>query len=137
MAFISYNKFCGSEFENIVSKSDELQDLNFNQLKLEVHYTYKKDQKNKNFEAVNDEDVVNKAYLDEKKSKTDGHLSFFEKHYKEFKLQYNKQSIEVILIQRAVTTTGQKLYNKRLFDTFQNGNEVLKDVCLLHDVGVI
>ena len=36
MAYISYNKFWESEFDNIISKRDKLQDLNINQLKLEV-----------------------------------------------------------------------------------------------------
>ena len=42
MAYISYNKLWESEFDNIVSKRDKLQDLNINNLKLEVHDTYKK-----------------------------------------------------------------------------------------------
>ena len=45
MAYISYNKFWESEFDGIVSKRDKLQDLNINQLKLEVHDTYEKDEK--------------------------------------------------------------------------------------------
>ena len=42
MAFISDNKLWESEFDNIVSKRDKLLVLKFNQLKLEVHGTYKK-----------------------------------------------------------------------------------------------
>ena len=42
MAYISYNKIWESEFDGIVFKRDKLQDLNINQLKLEVHDTYKK-----------------------------------------------------------------------------------------------
>ena len=42
MAYISYNKLWESEFDNIVSKRDKLQDLNIIQLKLEVQDTYKK-----------------------------------------------------------------------------------------------
>ena len=42
MAYIYYNKAWESEFDNIVSKRDKLQDMNSNQLKLEVHDTYKK-----------------------------------------------------------------------------------------------
>ena len=45
MAYISYNKLWENEFDGIVSKRDKLQDLNINQLKLEVHDTYKKDEK--------------------------------------------------------------------------------------------
>ena len=61
-------------------KRDKLQDLNINQLKLEVLDTYEKDEKiTTNFELVNDEDVVNKAYLDENLKKIDGHISYIEK----------------------------------------------------------
>ena len=67
MAYISYNKLWESEFDGIVSKRDKLQDLNINQLKLEVHDTYKKDEKiTTNFEPNDNEDVINKSYLDEK-----------------------------------------------------------------------
>ena len=67
-------------------KRDKLQDLNINQLKLEVRDTYKKDEKiTTNFEAVDDKDVINKAYLDLKLLKIDGHLSNFEDDYNEFK----------------------------------------------------
>ena len=67
MAYISYNKLWESEFDGIVSKTDKLQDLNINQSKLEVHDTYTKDGKlTTNFEAVDNEDVINKGYLDSK-----------------------------------------------------------------------
>ena len=128
MAYISYNKLWESEFDGIVSKRDRLQDSNISQLKLEVHDTYKKDEKiTTNFEAVSNEDVINKSFLDEKLLKINGHLSKLEKDFNEFKLQYNKQNIEEILIQRAVKTTIQILYDKGLFDNFQNAEEVLKD----------
>ena len=128
MAYISYNKLWESEFDRIVSKKDKLQDLNINQLKLEVHDTYKKDEKiSTNFEPVENEDVINKAYLDEKLLKIDGRSTKFEKDYNEFKLQYNKQNVEDILIQRAVKKTIQILYDKGLFDNFQNAEEVLKN----------
>ena len=128
MAYISYNKLWESEFDGIVSKRDKLQDLNINQLRLEVHDTYKKDEKiTTNFEAIDDSDVINKAYLDDKLKKIDGHNAYIEKNYNEFKKQYNKQSVEEILIQRAVNTTIQILYDKGLFDNFQNAQEVLKD----------
>ena len=128
MAYISYNKLWESEFDGIVSKRDKLQDLNINNLKLEVHDTYKEDQKKTtNFEPNDNEDVINKGYLDSKLLKIDGHLSKLEKDFNEFKLQYNKQSVEKVLIQRAVKTTIQILYEKGLFDKFQNSDEVLKD----------
>ena len=128
MAYISYNKLWESEFDGIVSKRDKLQDLNINQLKLEVYDTYKKNENiTTDFEAVDDKDVINKAYLDSKLLKIDGHLSKLEKDFNEFKLQYNKQTVEDILIQRALKTTIQIIYDKGLFDKFQNADKVLED----------
>ena len=128
MAYISYNKLWESEFDGIVSKRDKLQDSNISQLKLEVHDAYKKDEKiSTNFEPIDNSDVINKGYLDEKLLKINGHLSKLEKYFNEFKKQYNKQNIEEILIQRAVKTTIQILYDRGLFDNFQNAEEVLKD----------
>ena len=128
MAYISYNKLWESEFDNIVSKRDKLQDLNINNLKLEVHDTYKKDEKITTiFKPIDNEDVINKGYLDEKLLKIDGHLSKLEKDFNEFKLQYNKQNVESVLIQRAVKTTIQILYDKGLFDNYANADKVLED----------
>ena len=125
MAYISYNRLWESEFEGIVSKRDKLPDKNINQLKLEVHDTYKKDEKiTTNFVPTDDLDVLNKSYLDEKIKKIVGHI---EKDYNEFKLQYNKQSVENILIQRAVKTTIQLLYDKGLFDNYANADKFLED----------
>ena len=50
-----------------------------------------------------------------------------EKDFNEFKLQYNKQNVEDILIQRAVKTTKQILYDKGLFDHYTNSDKVLED----------
>ena len=128
MAYISYNKLWESEFDNIVSNRDKLQDLNINNLKLEVLDTYKKDEKlTTHFEPIDNKDVINKAYLDEKLIKTDGHLLKLEKDFNEFKKQYNKQSVEEILIQRAVKTTIQILYDKGLFGNYANADKVLED----------
>ena len=128
MVYISYNILWESEFDGIVSKRDKLQDLNINQLKLELHDTYKKDErKTTNFEAVDDKDVINKAYLDEKLKKIDGHISYIENDYIEFKVQYNKQSVEDILIQRAVEATIQILYDNGLFDNYANADKVLEE----------
>ena len=97
MVYISYNKLWESEFDGIVSKRDKLQDANISQLKLEVHDTYEKDEKiSTNFEAVEDSDVINKAYLDEKLKKIDRYINYVEKDYNEFKLQYSKQNVELI-----------------------------------------
>ena len=128
MAYISYNKLWESDFDGIVSTRDKLQDSNINQLKLELHDSYKKDEKiTTDFEPVNNSDVINKDYLDEKLLKINGNLSKIEKDYNEFKLQYNKQSVEEILVQRAVKTTIQILYDKGLFDNYANADKVLED----------
>ena len=128
MAYISFNKIWQSEFDGIVSKRDKLQDLNINNLKLEVHDTYKKDEKITTiFEPTDDSDVINKGYLDSKLLKIDGNLSKLERNFNEFELQYNKQSVEDILIQRAVKTTIQILYDKGLFDNYANADKVLED----------
>ena len=42
-------------------------------------------------------------------------------------MNYNKQSVEDILIQRAVKTTIQILYDKGLFDNYANADKVLED----------
>ena len=116
MVYISYNKLWQSEFDGIVSKRDKLQDLNIIQLKTEVHDTYKKDETiTTNFEPTDDSDVINRSYLDEELLKINGHISLLEKDYNEFKLQYNKQSLEENLIQRAVKTSIQILYDKGFF----------------------
>ena len=113
MPDISYNKLWENEFDNIVSKRDKIQDLKINQLKLEVHDTFKKEKIiTTNFEPINNEDVKNKAYLDKKVLKINGHLSLPENDYNDFKLQYNKQSMEEILVKTMI----QKLYDKGLFD---------------------
>ena len=97
-------------------------------MKLEVNDTYEKDEKSTtNFEATDNSDVINKEYLDENLKKINGHISYIEKDYNEFKLQYNKQSVEDLLIQRAVKTTIQILYDKGLFYNFQNADNVLED----------
>ena len=125
MAYISYNKLWESEFDGIVSKRDKLQDANISQLKLEVHDTYKKDEKlTTNFKPTDNLDVINKGYLDEKLLNINGHLSKLEKDFNEFKLQYNKQNVADILIQRAVKTTIQILYDKGLFDNDANADKV-------------
>ena len=121
MAYISYKRLWESEFDGIVSKRDKLQDSNINHLKLEVHDTYKKDEKiTTNFEPVGDSVVINKGCLDNKLLKINGHLSKSEKDYNDFKKQYNKQSVEEILIQRAVKTRIQILYDKGLFGNYAN-----------------
>ena len=70
---------------------------------------------------------MNKTYHNEKFLKIVGHLSLLEKDYKDFKILSNKQSFEEVLIQWAVKTFIQILFDKRLFDGFPKTNEVLKD----------
>ena len=128
MAYNSYNNLWKGEFDGIVSKRDKLQDLNNNQLKLEVHDTYKKYEKmTTNFKPTHNSDVINKGYFDEELKKTNGHIAFLEKDYNEFEKQYNKQNVEEILNQRAVKTTIQILYDKGLFDNYANADKVLED----------
>ena len=111
---------------------------NINQLKREVRDTYKKNEKiATNFEAVIVENVLKKGYLDEKLFKIKGHLSLLEKNYNQFKLQYNKQSVEEILFQRAVKTTSQILYDRGHFDGFPKVDRVIKDFFLLQGVDLI
>ena len=106
--------------------------MNVKQLELEVHDTYKKDEKiTTNFEAFGDSDVSNKVHLDEKLSKIDGHESLLEKDYNEFQTLSRKQSVEERLVQRAVKTTIQVLYDKGSFGIFPNADKVLKDLLLV------
>ena len=49
MAYFSYNNLWESEFDNIIFKRDKLQNFKINQLKLQVHDTFKKDEKNNKF----------------------------------------------------------------------------------------
>ena len=80
MAYLSYKKLWETEFDNIVSKRDKLQDMNINQVKLQVYDTYKKDEEiTTDFEPNYIEDVTKKAYLDETFFKINGHLSLLEK----------------------------------------------------------
>ena len=131
MAYKYYNNLWQSEFDNIVCKRDKLQELNISQLKLEVHDTYKEDEKiTTNFEPTDDSDVTNKAYLDEKNKKLYSHISHIRKGYNEFKLQYNKHSVEEVLVQRAVKTTIQILYVEGLFDNYADADKVLEDFLL-------
>ena len=71
-----------------------------NLLKLEVYDTFRKDETIRtDFQHINNEEVLNKSYLDEKILKKDGQISFLEKDCNEFILQYNKKSVEEILFQ--------------------------------------
>ena len=111
-----------------LSLKDKVQDMSFNQLKLDLHEIFLKNGKiTTNFEPTDDSDVINKGFLAQKLSKRDGHLSSSEKDYNEFKKLTNKQSMEEILIQRAVKTTIQTLYDESFFDSFPNADAVSID----------
>ena len=91
MAYISCNKLRESEFDNVIFKRDKLQDLNVNQLKLEVHDSYKRDGKiPTNFEPTDDSDVMKKTYLDKKLLKKTATYHYQKKIITNFLLNYNK-----------------------------------------------
>ena len=71
------------------------------------------------FEPTEHSDVLNKFYLDEKIKKIDAHTSSNKIYYSEFKLQYNKQSVEETLNQRAVKTIIQIHYDKGISIIFR------------------
>ena len=128
MAIIIYNKTWESEFDDIVSKNDKVQDLKINQLKLKVNDAYREDEKiTTNFEPTDNSDVINKTYLEKRLSKIEGQISYIEKVYNELKSHNNKQSAEEFLSERALKTTIQMLYDKGLFNNYDNAGEVLKD----------
>ena len=62
--------------------------------------------------------------------KINGHISLLGKNYNEFKLQYNKQSVEEILIQRGVKMTMKTLYNQGLFDNYANADKLSDDLLI-------
>ena len=69
-----------------VSAKDKVQDFILNQLKPKVNATHKKNEKlTTNFEAVNDEDVINKKYLDTNLAELEGHILYIEEKFIEFK----------------------------------------------------
>ena len=80
MPYISYDKLWRTEFYNNVSAIDIVQDINLSQEKLQVKDAFNKDEKTATeFEAVNDEDVMNKGYLDTKSAEVKCHISYIEK----------------------------------------------------------
>ena len=58
--------------------------------------------------------------------KIQGEISYLEKDYNEFKLHKKDP-----LIERAVRTTIQILYDKGLFDNYANADQALKDYLLV------
>ena len=102
-----------------------MQDINRYQIKLRVNDTYKKDEKTTKFEPNKPEGVITKGYLVTEISNVEGHISLIEKYYNELKdlERFN----EGVLIEKAVKTTIQILYDKGLFDNYNNADEALKD----------
>ena len=89
-------------------QKDKRQEIYLIQSKLEVHDTFEQDEKiTTKYEAVNDEDVINKEYLDPKLSKKEGQTFYIQKDYNEYKLNNNNHSVENLLNERAVRTTLQ------------------------------
>ena len=79
------NKSCDrlwrSDFYNKDSEKDRVQDINLNQIKLKVNYTFDKDEKTAtNVEHVKDEDVVMKTFLDVTITEAKGHMSNIEQN---------------------------------------------------------
>ena len=59
-----------------------------------------------------------------------GDIPISEKGYNEFKLYYNKQSVDDVLVQRAVRTMIQILYDKGLFEDYANADKFLEGFLL-------
>ena len=54
-------------------------------------------------------------------------FSVLEKDYHDFKLHYNEQSVEEVLIQRAAKTTIPIVYDRGSFDSFLNADKALNE----------
>ena len=81
-------------------------------------------------EAVNDEGVINEEYLNTTLDEEKGHISYIGKNItNEFK--YYERCNGEVRIEKARKTTIQKVYAKRLFDNYDNANEVLKNYLLM------
>ena len=77
MAYTRYNRLLESDIDNIVCRKVKVHDRIFDQWKFERHDTYKNDEKQTtNFQGIDKEDVINKAFVEEKLLKIDGHSSF-------------------------------------------------------------
>ena len=107
-----------SEFYNNITGENRVQDRNFNQLKLKVNGSYKKDEKRMtNAEASIDEDVVNKTHLDAQLSKVEGHVTCI-------KINSNIKPLNEpfegeVSVNRAVKMTSQLYYGIGLFDQYK------------------
>ena len=84
------------------------------------------------FEGANDDDVINKVYLDRKIAESKGKISYIGKNLK--KNRDHERYNEEVLIEKAVKRTFQKLSEESLFDKYDNADEFLKDCLRIDDV---
>ena len=113
MVYISYDKSWRSAFYYNVSARDRVQDINLAQLKLKVNDTYGKDDKiPTTFDVLNDEDVINTAYLDTKISKTEGHSSLMGGDYNEYKLGNDKDAKHTWGLERPYRPSEKNLFKR-------------------------
>ena len=97
-----------------------------------MNIIYKKNEKiTAKFETSDNTNVINKACLIKSLSKIEVRISYIKKDYNEIKLHNSKQSIEEFLIERAVITTIQILFDKGLFDEYDIEDEVLQPFFLI------
>ena len=89
--------------------------------------TKKMTKKQQTLNITDDSDVKNKGFVVKKLSKKEGQIYYIEKDYTEFEL-HNKEDL---LIERAVETTKQILYDKRLFANYGKTDQVLKDYSIV------
>ena len=129
MVYISFNKLWENESDNIVSKKLKVHDknANVNQLKFQVHHTYKKVEKKETTLNL----LMIKCYeqsLSRRKTIKNSRTHFVKKNYNEFKIHSNKQTIyRKIFFQRTVKVTIQILCDKGSFHNCNNADEILKD----------
>ena len=96
-------------------------------MKFKVEDTYQKVEKiTTNFEPSDNEDVVSKAYLDKTLSEVNGHISYLEKIFEES--NSGKLSEGEVLIEKAMKTTKLILYDERLFQKYDNADEIFKKI---------
>ena len=107
--------------------------LTLTKIKLKVNNTFKKTEKiTTKFEAVNDEYVINKEFLDTKLAEVKGQIPYIEKHFNEFR--DHERHNEDVSIERGVKTTIQILYDKGFFHKYNNADEKFKGYLLFDEV---
>ena len=125
MAYVSYDKVWKGKFYNSVSAKERVRDINQKRLKLKVNDTYKKDEKiTANFEPIDDPDSIYKTYPDTILSEIEEQIPYTAKSTTNIKYN-NKQSVEEILIERAVKKTIKMFSDKILFYNSDNARDIL------------